>query len=257
MKSMSAVKFNDVSISLDNNLILSNINLDVPKGMVYGLLGPSGAGKTTTVKIAAGILEGVPAKSVTILNEIMPSLSVMEKVGYMAQEEALYADLTGEQNLEFFGSLYGLNKVKLKERIDYVLDLVDLAEDRKKLVSKYSGGMKRRLSLAISILHEPDLLILDEPTVGIDPVLRQVLWNRLYEMADSGITILVTTHVMDEAEKCHRLAMIRNGRVIGEGTPNSLKQLYELETMEEVFLKLSDAEDLISCTTRGGVDDEN
>ncbi len=241
----TAVNFDKVSISLSKTPILFDIDLKVPKGIVYGLLGPSGAGKTTTVKIAAGILEGNPKENVTVLGHPMPSLKVMKNIGYMAQEEALYDDLTGRQNLEFFGSLYGLNKDELRDRVQYVLDLVNLTDDGNKLVSKYSGGMKRRLSLAISLVHEPELLILDEPTVGIDPVLRQILWNKLYDMANSGITILVTTHVMDEAEKCHKLAMIRDGRVIGEGSPSELKEIHALETMEEVFLKLSDAEDLI------------
>ena len=242
MKNNTAITFEGVSISLSKTPILFDMDLSIPEGMIYGLLGPSGAGKTTTVKIAAGILEGMPKEGIRVLGSQMPSLDVMKDIGYMAQEEALYTDLTGLQNIEFFGTLYGLKKDKLKNRAAEVLDLVFLTEDKDKLVSKYSGGMKRRLSLAISLVHEPKLLILDEPTVGIDPVLRQTLWNKLYDLAKDGKTILVTTHVMDEAEKCHRLAMIRDGRVIGEGSPAELKKECGLDSMEEVFLNLSKKE---------------
>jgi len=242
MSSNLAITFDKVSISLSKTPILFDMDLSIPEGIIYGLLGPSGAGKTTTVKIAAGILEGEPKENVLVLGSHMPSLDTMNDIGYMAQEEALYTDLTGLENIEFFGSLYGLKKDDLKERVKEALELVFLTDDKDKSVSKYSGGMKRRLSLAIAIVHEPKLLILDEPTVGIDPVLRQTLWNKLYDMAKNGTTILITTHVMDEAEKCHKLAMIRNGRVIGEGSPEELKNSQGVKTMEEVFLKLSETE---------------
>ena len=215
--------------------VLHDINLSVPHGIIYGLLGPSGCGKTTTVKIMAGILEA-SSGSVHVLGEAMPKLSLMNRIGYMAQSDALYALLTAEENLEFFGGLYGMNRKKIAERIREVMAMVNLGDDRGKVVEAYSGGMKRRLSLAMAVLHEPEVLILDEPTVGIDPLLRKSIWDTLYKMTEKGMTIIVTTHVMDEAEKCHELAMIRDGRLIAGGTPLQLRQNTGAATLEDAFI---------------------
>lgn len=233
-----AIALAGVRMNFGKAVILHDVDLLVEVGTVYGLLGPSGAGKTTTVKLAAGILEASEG-DVRILGREMPSLQGMNSIGYMAQEDALYHDLTGRQNLEFFGRMYHMDKQMLAQRVDEVLELVDLSRDEKKLVANYSGGMRRRLALAAAALHRPKVLILDEPTVGIDPVLRYELWEELYRIAKSGAAILVTTHVMDEAEKCHRLAMMREGRVIGEGSPAELKARFGLADIESVFLELS------------------
>jgi len=230
------------SISLDkinhcfgDKQVLHDINLTIRRGIIYGFLGPSGCGKTTTVKIMAGILEA-SSGAVQVLGEAMPKLSLMKRLGYMAQSDALYANLTAEENLVFFSSLYGMKKEKSKEKIDEVMLLVNLTEHREKLVSAYSGGMKRRLSLAMSLLHEPEILILDEPTVGIDPVLRKSIWDALISMTEHGMTIIVTTHVMDEAEKCHELAMMRDGRLIAQGTPFELRTGIGAASIEEAFI---------------------
>jgi ABC-2 type transport system ATP-binding protein len=142
----------------------------------------------------------------------------------MAQSDALYAFLTAEENLSFFSALYGMKRKEARKRILEVMALVNLTEHRTKAVMAYSGGMKRRLSLAMALLHNPEVLILDEPTVGIDPLLRKNIWDALYVLSEQGITVLVTTHVMDEAEKCHELAMMRDGRLIARGTPLELRQ---------------------------------
>jgi ABC-2 type transport system ATP-binding protein len=226
---------------------LTDVDLSVRAGTVCGLLGPSGAGKTTAVKIACGILEADSGEAY-VLGTKMPSLDGMRNVGYMAQEDALYADLTGRQNLEFFGQLQGVTKSTLAGRVDRALELVDLTADAGKLTSKFSGGMRRRLALAAAMLHEPPVLILDEPTVGIDPLLRKNIWDGLYAVARSGTGILITTHVMDEAEKCDRLVLMRNGRVIGEGSPAELKERAGKQTIEEVFLELSEH----TAETKGG-----
>jgi len=215
--------------------VLTDISLSVPCGKIYGLLGPSGCGKTTTVKIMAGILEA-SSGAVHVLGEPMPSLQVMNRIGYEAQGDALYPLLTAEENLAFFAALYGLKKNKAKERIREVMALVNLSGHMSKTVMAYSGGMKRRLSLAMAMLHEPEVLILDEPTVGIDPVLRNSIWESLYVLAEKGITILITTHVMDEAEKCHHLAMIRDGCLIAQGTPLELRQGIGVSNIEEAFI---------------------
>jgi len=215
--------------------VLFDINLNIQRGVIYGFLGPSGCGKTTTVKIMAGILEATSG-SVQVLGDTMPKLSLMKRLGYMAQSDALYSNLTAEENLLFFSSLYGMKKEKSKKKIDEVMVLVNLTDHREKLVSAYSGGMKRRLSLAMSLLHEPEILILDEPTVGIDPVLRKIIWDALTSMTERGMTIIVTTHVMDEAEKCHELAMMRDGKLIAQGSPFDLRTGIGVSSIEEAFI---------------------
>ena len=182
---------------------------------------------------------------VQVLNTKVPNLSLLQSIGYMAQADALYNDLTGKENLSFFASLYKLNKEVQKKRIAYAADLVDLTPHLTKKVQNYSGGMKRRLSLAIALIHDPQILILDEPTVGIDPELRKSIWAEIVRLKREGKTILVTTHVMDEAEKCDQLAMVRDGEIITSGSPVELKNHYGIKSLEEVFLKA------------GGVKDEN
>ncbi len=219
--------------------VLSDINLTIEQGCIYGILGPSGCGKTTLVKAMAGILEPT-AGSVQVLGEAMPNLAVMNRIGYMTQSDALYQNLSGVENLEFFGALYGLKKKDLQAAIVRALDLVKLTEAQHNLVSSYSGGMKRRLSLAAAILHQPRILILDEPTVGIDPVLRRQIWQALYDMVAHGTTVIVTTHVMDEADRCFQLMMMRDGMVLETGSPEAIKKKYGVGTIEEVFVMLGE-----------------
>ncbi|WP_347549657.1 ABC transporter ATP-binding protein [Pseudalkalibacillus hwajinpoensis] len=215
--------------------ILNHIQLSLKKGEIFGLLGPSGSGKTTFIKLLCGIDEASEG-TVRVFDELMPALHLMKRIGYMAQSDALYTELTAKENLEFFASLSGVKRLQLKERIRSVMQLVDLEQDIHKKVEQYSGGMKRRLSLAIALLHQPDILLLDEPTVGIDPALRQRIWSTFEDLRRKGVLILVTTHVMDEAERCSRLGMIRNGRLIAVGTPEEIKARTESHTIEQAFL---------------------
>ena len=220
--------------------VLTEISLEIGKGCIYGILGPSGCGKTTLVKARAGIL--VPTTgTVEVLGQVMPQLAVMQQIGYMAQSDALYTNLSGKENMEFFGALYGLRRKDMELAIAKALDLVKLTDAQHKLVRSYSGGMKRRLSLAIAILHQPQVLILDEPTVGIDPLLRQDIWKALYDMARAGTTIVVTTHVMDEANRCFQLMMMRDGCVLETGTPDEIKAKHGVSTIEEAFIVLGKA----------------
>jgi ABC-2 type transport system ATP-binding protein len=221
--------------------ILHGVDLRIPRGSVCGLLGPSGCGKTTSVKVAAGILRASAGRAL-VLGQAMPDLSMMARIGYMAQSDALYPALTAEENIAFFGALCGLRARELRRRTDEAMDMVRLGGDLKKPIHAYSGGMKRRLSLALAVLHRPPVLILDEPTVGIDPLLRQEIWRQLHEMARGGVTILVTTHVMDEAEKCTRLAMMRAGRLLAAGTREEICALARADTIEKSFLALSAGE---------------
>ena len=226
---------NKVNKYFGDKQVLKDVSMSVPYGCIYGLLGPSGCGKTTSVKIMAGISESTSGETY-VLGRKMPQLSLMNEIGYMAQSDALYMMLSAADNLEFFAAIYGMKKEQYKKRSLEVMELVNLAEDLNKPVAAYSGGMKRRLSLAMAILHNPKVLILDEPTVGIDPLLRQDIWKELYQMSDNGVTILVTTHVMDEALKCHRLAMMRRGVLIAQGTPKELQDNIGAASIEEAFI---------------------
>lgn len=224
-----------VSKRFGQHAVLNDITLSIQPAEIFGLLGPSGSGKTTLVRLIAGI-DAASSGTVNVLGTKMPQLSMMQRIGYMSQSEALYADLTAHDNLTFFGNLFGLKGQRLTSRMNEVMDLVDLSSYIKRPVHLYSGGMKRRLSLAIALLHEPELLLLDEPTVGIDPILRRSIWNKLEQLSATGTTIVVTTHVMDEADKCHRLGMIRESKLIASGSPSELKQLSGTNTIEEAFL---------------------
>lgn len=231
----TCISIKNVNKSFGKKQVLFDINLNVPNFEILGLLGPSGSGKTTLVKMIAGV--DMPSSGeIHVLNVKMPKLSMMYSIGYMAQSDALYNELTAKENLEFFASMYNMSKEKQKERIIAVMDLVNLTDHLNKQVKQYSGGMKRRLSLAISLIHQPKVLILDEPTVGIDPVLRKSIWEELYKLAKEGTTIVVTTHVMDEAEKCDSLGMIRDGHLIAKGSPEELKKATNSKTLEEAFL---------------------
>jgi ABC-2 type transport system ATP-binding protein len=231
-----SIVVNQVSKSFGNKEVLQHVDLTVVPGQIYGLIGPSGSGKTTLVKLIVGMDR--PSKGdIRVLDTPVPNLKLLQKIGYMAQSDALYNDLTARENLAFFASLFKLKKQEQTERIAYAADLVHLTSELSKKVQAFSGGMKRRLSLAIALIQDPQVLILDEPTVGIDPELRLSIWQELYRLKNDGKTILVTTHVMDEAEKCDELAMIRDGRLITSGSPAELKEQYGIQSLEEVFLK--------------------
>ena len=231
------VRVEEVNKSFGKKVILNDVNLNIERGQIYGLIGPSGAGKTTLVKMIVG-MEMTDTGIIEVLNKKMPNLEVLQDIGYMAQSDALYTELTGEENLKFFASLFNMKKAEQKERISYAADLVSLTNELKKKVSAYSGGMKRRLSLAIALVQNPQILILDEPTVGIDPELRLSIWGELNRLRNNeGKTIIVTTHVMDEAGKCDLLAMVREGRILTRGTPKELMELYQVNNLEDVFLK--------------------
>lgn len=229
------VSIKNVSKTFGKHAVLKNINLDILSGEIFGFLGPSGAGKTTLVKQLVGLDTPTEGEN-EIFNKKMPSLDLIERIGYMAQSDALYNELSAKENLEFFASLYGLKGSNRQKRINEVMEIVNLSEHLNKLVSNYSGGMKRRLSLATALLHEPELLILDEPTVGIDPVLRKSIWDAFQNSKKNGTTLIITTHVMDEAEKCDRLGMIRDGELIAVGTPEELKAQTQSASIEEAFL---------------------
>ena len=233
------IKIEKLSKSFGEQKVLDKIDFNLESGEIVGLIGPSGSGKSTLIKTMLG-MEKADEGEALVLNYKMPKREILSNIGYMAQSDALYEMLTGYENLEFFGKMKGVLFDKLKKEIEYIAEIVDLTDDLKKLVSKYSGGMKRRLSLAIALIGSPELLILDEPTVGIDPSLRKNIWKELFKQRDSGVGILVTTHVMDEAELTDKVGLLLNGDIIDFDTPQQLKVKNNVKTIEEVFLKVEE-----------------
>jgi ABC-2 type transport system ATP-binding protein len=214
---------------------LQGIDLEIPAGVTYGLIGPNGSGKTTLIRIIIGLSKPSEGTAV-VLGHRMPDRRPAAMIGYMTQAEALYQDLTVEENLRFFGRLYGMAGLALAERMDELLTLVELTDRRRSLVEELSGGMKRRTSLACALMHRPKLLVLDEPTVGVDPELRIQFWDYFEKLTQSGCSLLVSTHHLDEAWRCHRLCLLREGRVLVEGAPEELRAAAGAESLEQTFL---------------------
>lgn len=217
-------------------VVLRDINLTVGPGEIVGLIGPSGSGKTTVIKTMLG-MEKATAGSALVLGQHMPNREILADIGYMAQTDALYETLTAKENLAFFSQMKGVSGSTLGEEINHVSTVVNLLPHLQQRVAAFSGGMKRRLSLAIALLGHPRLLILDEPTVGIDPALRRKIWGELRNLRRHNRSILITTHVMDEAEQTNRVALLRDGQIIALASPAELKQQYGVSSIEDVFLK--------------------
>jgi len=239
--SQAIIDLQHLAKKFGNQTVLKDINLTVNPGEIVGLIGPSGAGKSTVIKVTLG-MEVTSGGSAEVFGTVMPNRQLLGRIGYMAQTDALYDTLTGRENLKFYGLMKGIAKADMTREVDYVAKVVDLTADLNKRVSGYSGGMMRRLSLAIALLGKPDLLILDEPTVGIDPALRRQIWAELGRIRDEGRSILITTHVMDEAELCGRVALLLDGKVMAFDTPAALEQQYQVKTIEDVFLKAEGVE---------------
>lgn len=236
------IEVHNVAKSFGDHRVLKDLSLQLPAGRIMGLIGPSGAGKTTLVKAILG-MEKVDSGTTTVLDTAMPNRPIMQKIGYMAQSDALYETLTARENLRFFGELMGVTGAALTTQLQHAAQVVDLTAALDQRVRAYSGGMKRRLSLAIALIADPDLLILDEPTVGIDPELRQQIWTELQQLKHQGKGILLTTHVMDEAQRCDELMLIREGVALAQGTPDELEHQYAVSTIEQVFLKAGRLQD--------------
>ena len=218
-----AVWADNVSFAYGDVKALQGLKLQVPRGISFGLLGPNGAGKTTLIRILAGLLRPQNG-SIQVLGE-GSARKVAQLIGYMPQVPALYAELSALENVDFFARLYGLsNRRQRAQRVEEALRFVDLWERRNDPTLKLSGGMKQRVSLACAIVHQPPLLVLDEPTVGLDPELRVTFWDHFHSMTREGITLIISSHTMDDAAHCDRLAFLRSGRVIAEGSPQELRE---------------------------------
>jgi len=236
MSEAYAVDVDNIVKSFGTQKALDGLTLRVKAGEIYGLLGPNGSGKTTLIRAIVGLV-APDSGTVMVLGRRIPDLDILAKVGYMTQQAALYPDLSVEENLRFFAAISGADG-----NVTEVLKTVELDQRRTSVVSTLSGGMRQRCSLACALVHRPKLLLLDEPTVGVDPQLRVQFWEHFREMAAAGTTILVSSHVMDEAERCQRLGLIRLGKLLTEGTPAEVRATAGTNNLEEAFLKLSGRE---------------
>jgi ABC-2 type transport system ATP-binding protein len=237
----NAVEIHDLVKRFGSFLAVDRVNLDVQRGEIFGFLGPNGAGKSTTIRMLCGLLKPTSGSAkVGGFDIATQSEDVKQNIGYMSQRFSLYDDLSVEENIDFFSGIYSVPRERRAERKDYVLRMAGIEERRSSLTSLLSGGWKQRLALGCAILHEPPILFLDEPTSGVDPIARRTFWDLIYQLSESGHTIFVSTHYMDEAEYCHRIALMYGGRVIALGTPAELKRslaahhLFHLEVSDLV-----------------------
>ena len=234
----TAIEVRDLVVQRGKRIVLPGFTCVIPRGSITGLLGPSGSGKTTLMRAVVGV-QVVRSGMVTVLGEPAGSPTLRHKIGYLTQAPSVYDDLTARENARYFGSLYGLGKADADE----ALRVVGLEEAADQLVANLSGGQRSRASLACALVGKPEVLVLDEPTVGQDPVLRDELWARFRDLAAAGTTVLVSSHVMDEANRCDRLLLIRDGRLIADDTPATVKAGAGTDDLDEAFLRLIRAQE--------------
>ena len=233
MSETYAVDVENVSKAFGEIKALNGVTLRVRQGEIYGLLGPNGAGKTTLIRLICGLLEA-HAGTVSVLGQRMPNIGVLRHIGYMTQQAALYPAISVEENVRFFAAINGADG-----GVREALELVHLWDRRGSVVGTLSGGMRQRCSLACALVHKPELLLLDEPTVGVDPQLRVQFWEYFRRMAAAGTTLIVSSHVMDEADRCQRLGLIQYGRLLAEGTPAEIRVQGGSQNLEDAFLSLA------------------
>ena len=231
----TAVAVQDLTRRFGRFVAVDRVRFEVAKGEIFGFLGPNGAGKSTTIRMLCGLLRpSAGSGTVAGFDVVRQAEQIKQHIGYMSQKFSLYEDLTVEENINFYGGIYGLVGARLAARRDWAVTMAGLADRRRSLTRVLSGGLKQRLALACAVLHEPPIIFLDEPTSGVDPLSRRRFWDLIYTMAESGVTVFVTTHYMEEAEYCDRIAMIYRGRMIALGTPTELKTRHRRETILDV-----------------------
>jgi ABC-2 type transport system ATP-binding protein len=214
----------ELTKQFDHFTAVDHVSFALEQGEIMGFLGPNGAGKTTTIRMLLGLTSPTSGRATVLgLDVVHQAAAIRQRIGYMSQRFSLYNDLTVAENLAFFGGIYGVRGKRFSQRAQYVLDMAGLSGRENERAKNLAGGWRQRLALGCAILHEPDVLFLDEPTAGVDPVSRREFWRLLYVMSEEGRTIFVTTHYMDEAEHCHRLAFIQRGRLVGLGSPEAIK----------------------------------
>ncbi len=235
MSSNFAIEARSLSKSFGELQAVSALDLDVPRGQIYGFLGPNGSGKSTTIRMLCGLLTPSSGSAVVLGTEVPGDASALKpKIGYMTQKFSLFGDMTVRENLQFIAEVYSFPRKRRAERIDELLGKYDLVPQSAQLAGTMSGGQKQRLALACAVLHHPELLLLDEPTSAVDPQSRRDFWANLFRLAEAGTTILVSTHYMDEAERCHRLAILDEGVKVADGTPRHLQATTGMHVIEVV-----------------------
>ena len=233
---MPAVTVRDLEKRFGRFVAVNRVSFDVAKGEIFGFLGPNGAGKSTTIRMLCGILEPSGGTGTVAGFDVRTQAEqIKSHIGYMSQRFSLYQDLTVEENLDFYGGIYRIPPAVRRERQEWAIEMAGLQEHRRRPTAVLSGGWKQRLALGCAILHKPPIIFLDEPTSGVDPISRRQFWDLIYEMAAEGVTVFVTTHYMDEAEYCDRLALIYRGELIAHGTPEHLKT----ESMREEIIEVA------------------
>ncbi len=238
MTSTPAVTVQNLTKTFGNFTAVDHVSFTVNKGEIFGFLGANGAGKTTTIRMLCGLLLPTSGQATVGGFDVytQPDL-IKQNIGYMSQRFSLYEDLTVRENIEFFGGIYGLTRKQIKQKSEELLQYLQLANRADTLTAQLPLGIKQRMALSTALLHDPQIIFLDEPTSGVDPRSRRQFWLLIYELAATGKTIFVTTHFMDEAEYCQRISIMQQGKIIELDTPQNLKSKYQAQTMQEVFLK--------------------
>jgi len=240
MKNNNVIKVENLTKMFGDFTAVNSISFEVKKGEIFGFLGANGAGKTTAMKMLIGIAKPTSGKAeVAGFDVFAQPEDIKKNIGYMSQKFALYDDLTVKENITFFGGIYGLSRSKIKEKRSELVAELGLGDILNKLVGSLPLGWKQKLSFSIALLHNPIIVFLDEPTGGVDPITRRQFWEMIYKSANSGTTIFVTTHYMDEAEYCDRVSIMVDGKIEALDTPKKLKEHYKADNMNEVFLKLA------------------
>jgi len=246
-----AVRTTGLQKAFGSIVAVDNLDLEIHRGEVFGLLGPNGSGKTTTIRMLCGLLEPTAGQATVVgIDVVRDPEGVRQRIGYMSQRYGLYDDLTVAENMRFYGSMYGLRGDRRDARVQALLDDLGLRPRARQMAGTLSGGWKQRLALACATAHQPDMLFLDEPTAGVDPASRRLFWDWIYALARGGTTILVTTHYMDEAERCQRLGFLSRGHLIALGTVAEVTKAFGQPSIEDVFIELQRRDERDTATYR-------
>jgi ABC-2 type transport system ATP-binding protein len=239
METDKAVRVSKLSRHFGKFIAVDEISFEVNRGEIFGFLGANGAGKTTAIKMLCGLLKPTSGEATVAGFSINSETAKIKKnIGYMSQKFSLYDDLTVKENIEFYGGIYGLSRENISGKTDQLISELNLDKMKNSLTKSLPLGWKQRLALSTSLLHDPSIIFLDEPTGGVDPISRRNFWRIIYEIAGSGKTVFVTTHYMDEAEYCNRISIMHKGKIIELGTPTGLKQKYDKTTMQDIFIHI-------------------
>lgn len=237
-----AIITKDLTKRFGDFIATNSITFEVEQGEIFGFLGANGAGKTTAMRMLCGLLTPSSGEATIAGFDIYKQTEqVKKRIGYMSQKFSLYEDLTVRENIRFYGGIYGLTRSQIKEKTHALLQKLQLEEEQDQLVSSLPLGWKQKLSFSIAVIHDPSIVFLDEPTGGVDPITRRQFWDLIYEAADRGVTIFVTTHYMDEAEYCNRISIMVDGKIKALDTPHRLKEQFNADSMNDVFLQLARA----------------